>query len=122
MLLPSRGGDYAQPENVVENTNKYRIVLQKRIRSSFDPLRLRCGRRFFKRGLCGSKASHRHAEGRTAHVRQADSMAELHGIGITAVFATYPELDVRPHASPFLYRNFHQLANAGLIDRGKRIL
>ena len=49
-------------------------------------------------------------------------MAELHAVRIAAVFAADAELDVRPRLAAFLDGDLHQLADAGLIDRGERIL
>src|SRR5262249_37908671 len=51
---------------------------------SLFPLRFRGGH-CFQRSLCGSESSYGHAEGRTAHVREADPMAELHGVRIATV-------------------------------------
>ena len=44
-------------------------------------------------------------------------MTQLHGIGISAVFAADAELDIGPRASALFDGNLHELANAGLIDR-----
>ena len=55
-----------------------------------------------QRGLGGGEAGDRHAEGRAAHVVQAELVAELHAVRIAAVFAADAELDVRAAAAAFV--------------------
>ena len=64
----------------------------------------------------------RHAERRAAHVGQAEAMAELHGVRVATVFAADAQLDARTGLAALLHRDLHQLADAGLVDRGERIL
>ena len=49
-------------------------------------------------------------------------MAELHAIRVAAVFAADAELDVGPRFVALRHRHLHQLADAGLVDGGERIL
>ena len=49
-------------------------------------------------------------------------MAEFHAVGIATVFAADAELDVGRGLAAFLDGDLHQLADAGLIDGGERIL
>ena len=76
----------------------------------------------FERGLSGGQTRHRHAERRATHVGQAEPVAELHAVRVAAVFAADAELDVGAGAAAFFDGDLHQLADAGLIDRGERIL
>src|SRR5271170_4655546 len=48
-------------------------------------------------------------------------MAEFHGIGIAAVFAADAELDAGARLAAFRNGDFHELADAGLVNRGERI-
>src|SRR5271154_991427 len=76
---------------------------------------------FFNRRLCRSQTRDRHAKWRATDVAQADAMAEFHGVGVTAVFAADAELDVGPRLAAFRDGDFHELADAGLVNRGERI-
>ena len=49
-------------------------------------------------------------------------MAELHGVGVAAVFAADAELDARAGLVALLDGDLHELADAGLVNRGERIL
>src|SRR6476661_3856080 len=49
-------------------------------------------------------------------------MAELHAVGISAVFAADTELDVGTSLASLCDGHFHQLANARLINGRKRVL
>ena len=49
-------------------------------------------------------------------------MTEFHAGWFAAMFAANSELDVRPRLATEFARDAHQFANAGLVDRGKRIL
>ena len=49
-------------------------------------------------------------------------MAELHGIGVAAVLAANAQLDARAGRIALLGRDLDQLADAGLVDGGERIL
>ena len=48
-------------------------------------------------------------------------MAELHGIGVAAMFAADAELDAGTGLVPLLGRDLDELADAGLVDGRKRI-
>src|SRR5688572_30161891 len=49
-------------------------------------------------------------------------MAELDGVRIAAVLAADAELDARAGLRALLDRDLHELADAGLVDRGERVL
>src|SRR5260221_1130058 len=49
-------------------------------------------------------------------------MAELHGIGVAAVFAADAELDAGAGLVALRRRDLDELADAGLVNRGERIL
>jgi hypothetical protein len=89
---------------------------QRRLRSENNPVRaagawltgrraevpaLRFLRRapFLEGGLRGGEAGDGDAEGRAAHVVQADAVAELHAVGIAAVFAADAGLDLAARAA-----------------------
>jgi tetratricopeptide (TPR) repeat protein len=76
----------------------------------------------FNGGLGRSQTRDGHAIRRAAHVGQADAMAELDGVRVAAVFAADAQLDVRTVACGPSHRDLHQLADASLVNRGKRVL
>src|ERR1700691_5475230 len=76
---------------------------------------------FFNRGLCRRKARDGHAEWRARNISESDAMTEFHGIRIAAVFAADAELDVGTRLATFRDGDFHELANAGLVNRVERI-
>ena len=49
-------------------------------------------------------------------------MAELHGLGLAAVFAADADLQVRTRLASLCSGHLHQLADAILIESGERIL
>ena len=75
-----------------------------------------------QRRLRSRQPRDRHAVRRATHVVEADLLEELNRRGIAAVFAADAELDVRPVWRPFVDGHLHELAHAGLIDRGERVL
>jgi putative exporter of polyketide antibiotics len=65
-------------------------------------------------------AGDRQPERRAADVVQAGVVEEADRGGIAAVLAADPELDVRGPLAPEPHRRPHELADAGLVDRGER--
>ena len=47
-------------------------------------------------------------------------MAELHGVGVAAVFAADAKLDAGTGLVALRARNLDELADAGLVNRGER--
>src|SRR6266566_5685694 len=76
---------------------------------------------FCQRGLCSGESRDWNTERTATDVVQPQAVTEFHGIGITAVFPANAELDLRSRLPPFLDRDLHQLADAVLINGGKRI-
>ena len=72
-------------------------------------------------GLGGGESCDGETQRRAAHVVQADLMTEFHGRGIAAVFAADAQLDVGAGALAALDRDFHQAADAGLVERLERV-
>src|SRR5690606_19576837 len=77
---------------------------------------------FLDRGLGGGEAGDRHAVGRAGHVGEADLVAELHGVRVAAVLAADAELDAGAGGVALLGGDLDELADAGLVDRGERVL
>src|SRR4030095_12183359 len=75
------------------------------------------GALFLDRGLRGGGPRNRNAEGRAAHIWEPDAVAELHGVGIPAMFPADAELEVLAHARSLLDGHLHELTDASLIDR-----
>src|ERR1041384_1394284 len=75
-----------------------------------------------QRRLCRGQSRHRHAERRTTHVAQPNTMAELDARRFAAVLAADAELDVRARLAALIPRDFHELADAILVDGGERIV
>src|SRR4030042_4423703 len=71
--------------------------------------------------LGGGKTRYRHPEGRTAHIVQADQVAELYGVGIASMLAAYAELKVRPRFFSLFTGNPHQLAHAAPVNHPEGI-
>src|SRR5687768_17471457 len=80
------------------------------------------GARLGQRGLRGGEARDGHAIGRAAHVVEPQLMAELYRIRIAAVLAANAELDVGTGLPAEGDGGLHQLADAGDIERGERVL
>src|SRR5271154_5548739 len=76
---------------------------------------------FFNRRLCGGKSGDGHSERTARNVGESDAMAEFHRIGVAAVFAADAELDVGSRLAALRDGDFHELADAGLVNRGERI-
>src|SRR4051812_44575402 len=74
-----------------------------------------------QRRLRRGQARHRHAERAARHVVQPDLVAELHAVRVTAVFAAYADLQLRPLRPAFLHTHLHQPADAVLVDRRERV-
>jgi hypothetical protein len=68
------------------------------------------------------KSGDRHAIRRAAHVVQPDRFEELNRRRVAAVLAANAELEVRLDRPALFHGNLDQLAHAGLIDRGERVL
>ncbi len=71
--------------------------------------------------MCCCEASDWHAERRTRNVREADLVAEFHAGWVAAVLAADAHLDSRPGFVSLFCCDLHELADAGLVDRGERI-
>src|SRR6266496_359590 len=67
------------------------------------------------------QSSNRNSERAAAYIVQAEPMTEFDAVRLATVFATNPELDLRPAFAPQIARDFHQAADAFLIDRGEWI-
>jgi len=74
------------------------------------------------RRLGGGEAGDRHAVGRAAYVGEPDSVAEFYRLGVAAVFAADAEFDVGAGALGFFNGDFHELADAALVDGGEGVL
>ena len=81
-----------------------------------------CGLFLLERSLGCGQTGNGHAVRRARDIAEAELVAELHGVRITAMFATDAELDVRAGAAALGNCDFHELSNAGCIERGKGIL
>ena len=68
----------------------------------------------FKGGLSCGQAGDGNAEGRAAHIGQADAMTELNTLRVSAVFAADPQFDVRPGLSSQLNGQLHESADIKL--------
>ena len=68
-----------------------------------------------QRSLSGSEAGDGNAEGTARDVVQTEAVAELHAVGIAAVFAANPKLDVGPTLPAVIDGDLHELANAGRL-------
>jgi hypothetical protein len=68
--------------------------------------------------LSGSQARYRHAEGRAAHVVQANLVAELDGRRIAAVLTADTALQIGAGLAALLNSYLNQLAYAGLVQLG----
>src|SRR3954471_7534220 len=79
-------------------------------------LPLRTGIRFLDRRVRCGQSRDRDAEGRAAHVVQADVVAELDGFRVAAVLAADAALEIAAHAAALLDGHADQLADAGRVD------
>src|SRR5208283_3616377 len=57
----------------------------------------------------------------TTYVGETELVAELHRVRVATVFAADAQFDARAALVALLDRDLHELAHAGLIDRGKRV-
>jgi hypothetical protein len=80
------------------------------------------GGSFLNGGLGGGQTGYRDAERRAANVGQAQAVAEFYAFWVSAVFATDAQLYVGTGLATFGYGDFHELAHAGLVDGGERVL
>src|SRR5438874_2207772 len=90
---------------------------------TLSPLSTVCSSKLFsQRRLCCGETRDRDTEGTATDVIQTEPVAELHALGIAAVFAANAELDLGATLSAFVDGNLHELADAGLIERRERVL
>src|SRR5579884_1173302 len=74
-----------------------------------------------ERRLCRGQARDGHAEGRAAHVVQAEFVAERDGGRIAPVLAADADLEVGPGAPPALDAEPHELAHPRAVERLERV-
>src|SRR5207244_10240135 len=80
------------------------------------------GKRLFSQGCLGSgEASDGDAERAAAYVVQTDFVAELDGVGITAVLAADADFQVFALAPALVHTDLHERAHAVDVDRLKGI-
>src|SRR5438552_8959904 len=75
----------------------------------------------FERCLGRGQSRNRNPKRTATDVIQTEPVTELNAGRLAAVFAANPELDVRPSFASQIASDFHQAANALLIDRRERI-
>ncbi len=74
------------------------------------------GDAFAESDLCGGKPCNRHTVGRTAHVVEADFVAERNRTRFPAMLSADAEFEIGLHASSLRNRDLHQLSHARLIN------
>src|SRR5512133_3176523 len=72
-------------------------------------------------GLAGGQAGRGHPERRAGHVVQAQLVAEPHRVGVAAVLAADPQVQVRAGLAALLAGDPHQPAHPGLVDGHERV-
>src|SRR5579862_5892206 len=77
---------------------------------------------FGDHSLGSGQASHGYPERRTTDVGEADAVTEHNAVGVPAVFPADAQLDAGPGLLPLGNRDFHELADAALVNGGKRVL
>jgi len=74
-----------------------------------------------QRRLGRGKTRHGNAEWTAAYIREADAVAELHRRRLAAVLPADAELDIGTRLAALLDGDLHELADARLVDRFKRV-